>query len=872
MRLSGLQKDVLCLYRQCLRASRRKPEDTRSHFESFVRAEFTRHMSIDKRDFDTIEFLLRKGRRQLQVYAAPDIKDLFQFLAPQLAAVCFPRRRSPPVSPPKHDASGPLMISQFKSTLSCHYSVTNIKMATLASIPEASTLLPNTHDSRPLQRTASFERIRPRSRVLILSRRPTRVRNPARRAPVAAAPRQASGQRHPPAEVSCRASSHLEASDVTPGDAPKAPQRSHSRPPYHRFDSASPTDQALETSVSSVDLDSFPLPPSHRGLAKRSSPNPQAGPNRDGAISPTRDGPFSSARRCFGEVAADVARASKHSSIDSTLVEAISRTIAQQFRLLSVAKYADRELIHPSRSSFSPSFAHASRPEKPRRRDSLDRFTADLYKYAYNTGPRDEAEQSSPDPPRSGESLHTVSALMPFRPEFRAAGLAVTSKDQAERSPGYLSRAYASLRSRQLLSKAPRNRNLHASQIDGPGEVPSSSTNTEISFAPSQADEWRSALIEEVPVRKKKRGKKAKRQRKSCFPCFRGKEKPAADGDWAHFREAPEKPAADRHAAWESRPTRPRLPPILQTAETRPSRFDSVPRSPKHVSIPQPMIKRKDINALPKSVARPRGQATKDKQPTTLPTNLAPFKTQSGAFPRRDGDKRRKPGSRREPVILSSKTDRQASGRETGRVPSKAKAGDMPEEDHGHALSALPSTWFRQDGPIPDLEEELEKTARLVANTKPSATSRRPTTSTRRQKQPTLRYDPNHMGICCRSSRGLPSRATAPPNIPMRTSSVKGSVSSDADDEGIKDGDVLRGLHVAASAACDQEVDAFVRDQTGLRIRRFLADLMTLEAFGHPLPGEGSEQRAWRRRAEMRPLKRRVRRSRELSGVAGGFI
>ncbi|KEY67550.1 hypothetical protein S40285_09866 [Stachybotrys chlorohalonatus IBT 40285] len=76
MRLSGLQKEVLALYRQCLRESRKKPESTRVHFQNFSRAEFDRNMAIDKRNFAAIEFLLRKGRRQLDTYAAPGIKDI----------------------------------------------------------------------------------------------------------------------------------------------------------------------------------------------------------------------------------------------------------------------------------------------------------------------------------------------------------------------------------------------------------------------------------------------------------------------------------------------------------------------------------------------------------------------------------------------------------------------------------------------------------------------------------------------------------------------------------------------------------------------------------------------------------------------------
>ncbi|KAK7419328.1 mitochondrial respiratory chain complex II assembly [Neonectria magnoliae] len=95
MRLSGLQKEVVALYRHCLRESRKKPvvgppiridiwkvvdvdasQASRPHFENFARAEFVRNLSIDKRDFAAIEFLLRKGRRQLDVYSSPGIKDI----------------------------------------------------------------------------------------------------------------------------------------------------------------------------------------------------------------------------------------------------------------------------------------------------------------------------------------------------------------------------------------------------------------------------------------------------------------------------------------------------------------------------------------------------------------------------------------------------------------------------------------------------------------------------------------------------------------------------------------------------------------------------------------------------------------------------
>jgi len=76
MRYSGLQKEVLALYRQCLRQSRKKPANVRTHFEKYTRAEFEKSIGLDKKDFGAIEYLLRKGQRQLEIYSAAGIKDI----------------------------------------------------------------------------------------------------------------------------------------------------------------------------------------------------------------------------------------------------------------------------------------------------------------------------------------------------------------------------------------------------------------------------------------------------------------------------------------------------------------------------------------------------------------------------------------------------------------------------------------------------------------------------------------------------------------------------------------------------------------------------------------------------------------------------
>ncbi|PYH94424.1 hypothetical protein BO71DRAFT_419341 [Aspergillus ellipticus CBS 707.79] len=75
-RLSGLQREVLSLYRRCLRETRKKPLETRGNFMAYTRVEFRKHATVSKKDFNAIEFLLRKGQRQLEMYSSPGIRNI----------------------------------------------------------------------------------------------------------------------------------------------------------------------------------------------------------------------------------------------------------------------------------------------------------------------------------------------------------------------------------------------------------------------------------------------------------------------------------------------------------------------------------------------------------------------------------------------------------------------------------------------------------------------------------------------------------------------------------------------------------------------------------------------------------------------------
>ncbi|CAG8477235.1 12356_t:CDS:2 [Ambispora leptoticha] len=74
-RRSGLQQSVINLYRDCCRAVHKKPPETRARFQAFVRAQF-RRPDITSKDHAAIEYLLRRGKKQLEAYSGENEKGL----------------------------------------------------------------------------------------------------------------------------------------------------------------------------------------------------------------------------------------------------------------------------------------------------------------------------------------------------------------------------------------------------------------------------------------------------------------------------------------------------------------------------------------------------------------------------------------------------------------------------------------------------------------------------------------------------------------------------------------------------------------------------------------------------------------------------
>ena len=743
-------------------------------------------------------------------------------------------------------------------------------MAALASIPEANNTLANTKNTT-----------RPRSRVIFLSKRPGRARCPVRT--------PALSKRHG-INRAAETLQHAEDNKAQPRNNNNLAGVSGAVAASAPLKAATSSQQVTVKDVSdtSFDMDSFPHPPSssmsshieplrrHASDMKshelRLSPKPPPALAQRKLLVPKQQ-TRANMRNSVVE-AVNGLSSSNHTSVDSAVIEAISRSIAQQLRLVSTTRRGKREVSKFSVTSASPDGAASRTPSQKR---ALNRFTRDLEAYANITGAAGKTLIASPTPLASAATLNTVSALMPYRPELRAAGLAVTSKDQEK----YLKTTINSRRPpKQGQGRAGCDAN--PSQLDGHG--PSGSSNTEISFAEShKMDEWRYALIDEAPERKRKKARKKKQPARGCLPCFPGGDDMTTDPEWAHFK--PVRASARKIVRKVS----------AADPKTRPLAKNEVRKAPRQAIC--------DGDTCSSDTARPQ-QGLKAVDARSKPAHpvheqpggsnfITTGRRHSMAIPKGDIGSmdcnirhRRRNIETRYPkdslVYMSGLANAgpRNSRQQLGQVDVTREAGPrrsnvFQSRQVRGAVDAPPRANLQTYAETDTLSEHQVDglSGRLAATTGVIKSTRQKRVKPRQKTQdPQFKYDPYHSGICCPSTRGVPAKAIARPNIPKRTSSIKESASSldmDYDDGEIADRDVLRGLHLAASAACNEEVDAFVRIRTGLRVRKFLADLMVLETLTAALPNERAEQHARRRRAEMRKLKQQVRRSREIAMTRG---
>jgi len=115
------------------------------------------------------------------------------------------------------------------------------------------------------------------------------------------------------------------------------------------------------------------------------------------------------------------------------------------------------------------------------------------------------------------------------------------------------------------------------------------------------------------------------------------------------------------------------------------------------------------------------------------------------------------------------------------------------------------------DGSLPNLPNSPTSSRKISPKTQPSAA---PSPLKENYSQP---------------SQQLHQRSSTPVEQSQRGSMPPPTDNKADSDEEINDQDVLRGLRIVCAASADAEFDAMFSSKTGLRLRRFLADLKSLE-------------------------------------------
>lgn len=75
MKHSKLQKQVLSLYKECLRTAQNKPG-----FPQSVKSEFRRNANLPRTDTLRIEYVMRSGYRKLDMMKDPSVTGMGQFV------------------------------------------------------------------------------------------------------------------------------------------------------------------------------------------------------------------------------------------------------------------------------------------------------------------------------------------------------------------------------------------------------------------------------------------------------------------------------------------------------------------------------------------------------------------------------------------------------------------------------------------------------------------------------------------------------------------------------------------------------------------------------------------------------------------------
>lgn len=208
---------------------------------------------------------------------------------------------------------------------------------------------------------------------------------------------------------------------------------------------------------------------------------------------------------------------------------------------------------------------------------------------------------------------------------------------------------------------------------------------------------------------------------------------------------------------------------------------------------------------------------------------------------------RRKSHAKLSPVPAAIQEETEATAEQLGKPPSDEKGHDL------QTAPQLPSTWSCAVGSSSSFEQALDAVIHKLDDMDERRQYERRIELEAAQRA-AKKLGPSQELV---SSLGSPSGSHSRRQTEDKMGSPAAIEHSDTNesatylDSDIDDRDILLGLKMAICAACDEDLDAWIRNKTGLRLRRFLADLKAFDAVSKD-----------RKPSAPQPLHRQIRRNR----------
>jgi hypothetical protein len=635
---------------------------------------------------------------------------------------------------------------------------------------------------------------------------------------------------------------------------------------------------------------------------------------------------------------------------DPVAWDVINRTLMQQQRLSALT---GPDPPAETSAQQSPKKYNEGTSRNSSQHRTLNRFTRQLEKYADAAGAVRKVPVMTPTISESKASFHTVKPLIPYKDEFSAAGLAVTSAEQARRSvdrpcPAAQTRAHGP--QQHLDCSSQTRKELHRCGDSPSGATtpkPCASLESYVEFSPGRGS--RLHVVDPLNPRKARpKPKQYNVARRRLLSWFGKKASGKTNNGYKQHALTPARGQRQKkeqskpseilvcHSNYRSQPLRMNLRSTLQKT---PERFKATPALPIHYVTP----KRDACVALATAQFDQAERGAHHEQDTghhTTVFDARPPLRKFGLHGKRNITQGVLPRASSEAIeIIDEETESilhpfdgkiwgpnsiSRKGKDVGIDTENANPQPDTKSSGTTKESTAPSLPFAAKlatSTASSLQRALDEARHLVDEEDQRAQSSSNEKKSSQKTLPLLQPDSRHSAVFSSlprkprstekfiyvkrdmppvealqsKTKPLPPRpgplwhaaGTTPgqssdakaPQMEQKatgtprtlTGKRKNAVAeltkaeemlkdldvflNDYDDADIKDRDVIKGLRVATHAAADDLYDAYIRHKTGLRIRRFLADLRSFEDINGPSPVELDKQ-ARERRAESRRIQR----------------